>query len=207
MEQDCIMFAIDKPRYSLKPMKLLTGSLFFISVLIMPTLLGCDYASPKVQEMQDSIGIMQSRIAALESNVASLQADLSFLRMDQRFKEVAYLTPGSDGYSIIESDIGRLTVSLENVQSYANGSKITLNFGNISNATINGASATIEWGNVNEYGTPNNASAKSKEITFKKSLTKGAWTRVPIVLDGVPSSQLGFVRVREMRHTGIVLYN
>jgi Protein of unknown function (DUF3251) len=120
-------------------------------------------------------------------------------------KTLLTLTPGAEGYSVIQTDLGRLTVSLENIQEYANGSRITLRLGNPLSASINGAKGTIEWGVVDASGTPNNDNAKSKEFSFNQSLRSGAWTNVSIVLDGVPPSALGFVRIKEMGHQGISL--
>ena len=91
------------------------------------------------------------------------------------------------------------------MQPYANGSKVALQFGNLTSATINGAKAKIEWGSVDEKGSPKNEGARSREVTFEKSLSAAAWTTVPIVLEGVPPSELGFVRVREVSHRGISL--
>src|SRR6267143_1556607 len=88
-------------------------------------------------------------------------------------------------------------------QAYANGSRVTLKFGNLMSATINGAKAKLEWGSVDEKGRPKTGTERSREVTFNESLRAGAWTNVSIVLDAVPPTALGFVRVKEMSHTGI----
>jgi hypothetical protein len=118
---------------------------------------------------------------------------------------VAYLTPGSGGYSPVRADIGVLTVDITDIKPYANGSKATLSFGNPLSASINGLKATIEYGKVDEKGAPKNADAKKKAVAFSQSLRAGAWTKVDIVLEGLPPEELGFVRVRDVTHTGISL--
>jgi hypothetical protein len=127
----------------------------------------------------------------------------------QKFAEdadgIAYLTPGTDGYSLIKSDLGYLTVALKDVQPYANGTRVTLRFGNLTSATINGATATLEWGRIDEKGSPKNGEARSRKVKFDESLKGGSWTQVQVVLDGVPPQEFGFVRVRDMTHAGIVL--
>lgn len=122
----------------------------------------------------------------------------------QNMDRVAYLTPGESGYSVVQSDLGVITVSLKDIQPYANGSKITLRLGNTTSATINGAQATLDWGSADSAGLPAGAE-KSREVTFAESLPAGAWTDCKIVLEGVPPVQLGYVRVREMKHSGIRL--
>jgi hypothetical protein len=94
---------------------------------------------------------------------------------------------------------------LVNVQPYANGTRVTLRFGNLLSATINGAKAKLEWGSVDAKGSPKNESAQSREVSFTESLRAGAWTNVQVVLEGVPATELGFVRVRDLTHVGINL--
>ena len=117
--------------------------------------------------------------------------------------EVAYLTPGSDGYALVKMDLGKLTVSFANVVPYANGSKVSLMFGNLTSATIDGLKAKIEWGSVDEKGMPKNSDAKSRDIKLTESLLPGAWNKTDLVLEGVPPAALGFLRVRDVGHQAI----
>jgi hypothetical protein len=154
----------------------------------------------------------EKRLTALEQQTETLKGELESLKSKKAFEDllrdldkVAYLTPGDDGYSAIKFDLGILTVRLIDIKPYANGSKITLEVGNTLSAGINGLKVTIEWGKVDEKGSPINEEAKSKEVTLKQSLRAGSWTRSTFVLDGVPPTELGFVRLRGMTHEGILL--
>lgn len=141
----------------------------------------------------------------LASKVAQLEQSQAWEKMIRDFDKVAYLTPGSVGYATVRYDLGALTVSFANVEPYANGSRITLKFGNPLSASINGLQAKIEYGEVDEKGTPKNEEAKSKEISISETLNGGSWTSVPIVLEGIPTDKLGFVRLRDVKHSGISL--
>jgi len=155
---------------------------------------------------QDSrVPNLQSRVTALEDEVRQLKLQISTNEVFRDWEGVAYLTPGSEGYSLVKSDLGSLTVSLDNIQPYANGSKVTLRFGNLMAATINGLKAKIEWGSLDKKGIPNNQDAKSREVIFQESLQSGSWTNANVVLEGVPPSELGFVRLREVGHRGVSL--
>jgi TolA-binding protein len=158
-----------------------------------------------VEALERQIAVANSRVDSLRDAVVRLEVDASVEKTLRRIEKVAYLTPGSDGYSAIQSDIGRLTVSLDNIQPYANGARVTLRFGNLTSATINGAKAEVEWGSVDDKGSPINEAAKTREVSFTQSLKAGAWTTVQVVLEGVPPTELGFVRIRELTHTGISL--
>lgn len=173
-------------------------------VVVMMVLAGCT-EDPRVDKLQQEIASAKNEISSLKKEVAELKRQRDFEEILKDFDKIAYLTPGSEGYSTIRFDLGVLTISIGNVVEYANGSKVTLNFGNPLSSTINGLKAKIEYGEVDEKGMPQNETAKTKEITFSESLRSGSWTRVSVVIDGIPSSKLGFVRVREVSHTGISL--
>lgn len=160
----------------------------------------------------------ESRVAGLEAKVtelakanekiASLETqvrDLSFKQMIKSWGDVAYLAPGSDGYSSIRFDLGVLTIAIDDIQPFANGSKVTFRVGNPLAAKVNGLKATIDWGEVDEKGMPKNEAGKSKEVVFSEQLPSGTWTRGNLVLEGVKTEKLGFIGVREVGHQGITL--
>jgi hypothetical protein len=166
---------------------------------------GCGGGTDPYPRIEAQLAGLGNRIDSLGLELETLKSDKSFDELMKGMEGVAYLTPGSDGYSVIRTDLGRLTVSLQDIRPYANGSRVTLQFGNITSATINGAKTTIEWGKVDPKGSPINSEAKSREITFTTSLRSGGWTNVSVVLEGVQPIELGFVRLRDMSHTGIRL--
>ena len=179
-------------------------------VAIVLLLAGCDIDTnaeleKKIESASAQISVLQSETASLKKELAEQKSKREFDNLIQTIEKVAYLTPGTDGYSPIKFDLGVLTVQLADVKPYANGSKITLRFGNTLSSSINGLKATIDWGKLTEKGGPANDSAKSKEVTFTESLRAGGWTPVSVVLEGIPATELGFVRVREVAHAGIQL--
>lgn len=151
---------------------------------------------------------LNPQIVVLEKKVDELERKISNVEFRMEMKQwesIAYLTPGSDGYNVIKMDLGTLTVSISNVQPYANGSKVSLIFGNLTSATIDGIKAKIEWGSVDEKGMPINKDAKSREISPTDQLLPGNWNKVDLVLEGVPPSSLGFIRIRDLGHRAIRL--
>ena len=97
----------------------------------------------------------------IQAEMESMKVKIVVNRVLEDLEKNVYLTPGSDKYSIVKSDLGILTVSIQNIVPYANGSKVTLQFGNLSSATIDGLKATLEWGAVDEKDVPDNDHAKS----------------------------------------------
>lgn len=157
----------------------------------------------------------RSELDAVRNEVEVLRVELEELKkrqvqddMDRLFKgldQVAFLQPGDTGYSTVRYDLGVLTVELADISAYANGSKASLRFGNPLASTVTGLKIKLEWGETDEDGVVDNDSTKSKQLTLTEPLLSGSWSTVPVVLEGVPPAELGFVRVREVAHTGIRL--
>lgn len=175
-------------------MEIKTTGLVIASLLL---LFGCD-SSTKVASLE-------KKVEALEIQLGELQQKVELQQMVSGWDKVAFLTPGSEGYSVVKSDLGNLTVSIANIQPYAIGSKITLLFGNLTAATIDGLKTQLEWGSVDKNGMPNNEEAKSRDVSFNEPLISGSWTKSDVVLEGIPPAELGFVRLRDIGHRGVRL--
>jgi len=178
----------------------LPHALFLASIAIV--LVGCTQDS-RVAPLQAKIESLEAKTSALEKEIERLQFQVRLQSDVKAWDEVAYLTPGSEGYAVVKMDLGNLTVSFANVVPYANGSKVSLMFGNLTSATIDGLKAKVEWVSVDEKGVPKNNEAKSRDIKLTESLIPGAWNKTDIVLEGVPPAALGFIRVRDVSHQAI----
>jgi len=184
---------------------MLRRALVIVAAIASSALAACSDQSAKLLAAETKITALEQKIDALEKRTKSIEDAREFDVTLNSLKSIAYLTPGSDGYSVLESNLGRFTVSLANIESYANGSRVTLTFGNLTSATINNPKVTIEWGTVDDKGSPNNVASHSREVEFTQSFQAGSWNNVPVVLESVPPAQLGFVRLRELTHKGISL--
>lgn len=185
-----------------------------VLIAVAAALSGCDATST-----QDRFAAAERRIAALEEANKSLQSEatlftkqlealqLEAVKLDtsRRLASRAHLTPGSEGYELVSFELGVLVVSLHDVVPYANGSKITLKFGNLLATDINGLNAEVGWGPVNEVGFVDLQRAKQKTVTFSETLKAGRWTTVTVVLDGHPPERIGHVSLAKLSHEGIQL--
>ena len=166
----------------------------FIAVILLTIFLAAcnkfgDNAKPSSEKTQ-----------SLEERVSSLEIDNLIGKLDK----YAFLKIGSDGYAPIKFDLGVLTVKIKDVQPYANSSKVQLEIGNPLGATITGLKATIQWGSVNEKGDVVEELG-SKQITVDKNIIAGSWNTIAITLDATDPKKLGFIRVKDVTHTGIML--
>jgi len=60
-------------------------------------------------------------------------------------------------------------------------------------------------GRLDAKGSPDDGSAKSHAVEFSGSLRAGSFTKVPVVIEGTPPIDVGFIRLRNITHTGISL--
>jgi len=163
-------------------------------------------SDPKtIQDLETRIKELEDASATTKDKLQTLEKEVKYNELVRDWDAIAYLEPSADGYSVVRSDLGLMTVRLTDVKPYANGSRVILEFGNVSGATINGLKAKVDWGRVDDDGSPKADGEKTREITFDKKLKASAWTNVPVTLEGIPPAQLGYVRVSQVSHLGIEL--
>lgn len=161
--------------------------------------------SSAIDKEHKEITALQEKVNALQSDVKTLQVDAQFSRFVQTMDGVAILHPGDGGYSVIKFDLGYMTVALDDVRAFANGSKVTLRFGNPLGADINGLNGKIQCGPTDKDGTPDWDHSTSKEFKEADTVPSASWKKVTIVVDGMPPNKIGFVRISDLTNTGIRL--
>jgi hypothetical protein len=164
-------------------------------------LTACGGAEQKIAQLESRLGTLEAEVKRLDEQAL----DISTEHLLNKLEKIALLKPGDQGYSAVRFDLGIVTVKIADIKPYASGSKVSLEFGNLSSARIDGLKAQIEWGKMNERGFPSSDGPKSQEFKFNSSLSPGAWTQTVVVLDSIPPADLGFIRLKNISHTGIVL--
>jgi len=163
----------------------------------------------EIEEMrtaQDAkIDSLYKQLEAAETRHSQTSEQVLLLMMAAENAKQALLTPGDDGFYPVVSDIGLLTVALKDVKPYASGSKITLKIGNPHSATVTSITYVVEWGKATADGLIETSSSKTKEFNSIQPLKAGSWSTNEIVLDGIPPSDLGYVRVSHFQTSGISL--
>ena len=182
-------------------MKRLFLACLVVAILVL-LMIGCDQLGG---DLVISLDKAKKEIRELQDEVSTLRSKVHWMELEKELDTVVLLKPSNDGYSILKLDIGSITVKLQDVKQYANGSKVTLRFGNPSSARIFGLKATVQWGKVGPKGNAIFEDNKSRKIEFIKDLNAGAWTQIDVVLEGIPPADLGFVRISELEHKGISL--
>lgn len=170
------------------------------AILAWILVLGCDSTA----DLRTERDLLYARLDSLSARIDSLAMEMRFAKMEDSWNRIAFLKPGTDGYAIVRTEIGNLTMSLEDVTPYANGSRVVLRVGNTTSAVLTGVKATVEWGSVDSTGVPS-GTPHSKEVTLTETLAAGSWNNLRVVLDGLPPADLGYVRVRDITSRGMRL--
>ena len=159
-------------------------------------LLGCGNNHAASQQSEGDVSRLEERLNKLESDAlaASLESDSH---------DAAYLRPTDPGYALIDSDFGRLAFSIENVESYANGSKIVLQIGNPTMATYSGMKAKVEWGRADKDGSPSDDHKRFMNFAPVDPLPAGSWHNYSLTLADVPPNELGWVRISNFNNGNV----
>ena len=157
-----------------------------------------------MESLKAQVGELEARVKSTEQQLEAVSTQLQAQQLLARLDEIAGLKPGADGYSVVRTDLGHLIVSIADVEAYANSTRVTLQFGNPSSATINGVKAALEWGSTDKEGGLGVPLGK-KAVSFTESLAPGAWTRAQVVLENIKPAELGYIRMGDFGHRGVNL--
>lgn len=146
----------------------------------------------------------QTVALSLDERVKKLESAEELRSLFDGADRVAYLTPSDRSYSLARADFGNVAAALENVESYADGVKIELKFGNTTSATVSGLKAKIEWGSVDASGSQTGKS-QAKIEAFVEDLPAASWHAYSVLLPHLPANRLGFVRISEIQSASISL--
>ena len=164
---------------------------------------GCAPTS-EVETLKLEVAAVKSVADQLKSDYDAYKRSADVEKAVSSMDRIAYLTPGDKGYSSVQTRLGVVTVSFDSIKAYANGSEVTLVWGNTTSAKLTAVTATVEWGRVDDKGFPNNETARKRQHTIE-ALREGAWTKSSVILEGLPPQDLGFVRVSELSFGSIQL--
>lgn len=170
---------------------------FHLTLLTATLLVSCN---------EDSrVADLGERLRLAEEEIKSLHSDMIALKIDREFEEYTFLRPSEPDFSAMNLSVGRITVAVKNVEAYADGCKVTLQFGNPLFSKINGVNFDVEYGSLNDAGVFDSASKKTKKITLSEPLQSGAWTDSVIILDGIRPDKLGQLKIYNPSIVGLGL--
>lgn len=178
-----------------------------ICLIAILALQGCGEKAPST-ELDEKLNALSSKLDNSINDIEQLKKETSKASMNNMFNEwetIAFLNTGSTAFQPIKTMIGTITVKIADIQPFANGSKVTLVFGNPHSANLSSIKFKIDYGSMNEDGLIKDNSEKTKEINLTETLFAGSWVKVPVVLEGLQVTNLGYVRIHDFLIESIAL--
>jgi hypothetical protein len=146
-----------------------------------------------ISALEARIGLLDRRLAAAETRIGVANGVRS-----------ATLIVSEKDFGFLPSDVGSLALSVQNVEPYADGSRVSLRVGNTSSATITELGLKLQWGPTGPDGKPDFTASHDGEREFVNILPS-SWNMRTINLPGTPPNKLGWIDLRSPDVKGISL--
>lgn len=142
---------------------------------------------------------IESRIEALEKK------NIDELMRSNRFSYFKNSTKG-EGFGFVDTDLGALAFTLQDITPSGPGSKVTMNVGNPTGATITSLKVKGGWGSLDKDGNPKSDEDEHEwEATIRTPLPPGTWQDISFVIDGGKPSDIGWFSVGDASVGSITL--
>lgn len=178
---------------------------------VLLTLMGCDglKGAGSSNELVNKISELESRLSVHEGEMAELRnqvSDISINDLIRKFEKTAFLKVGTKEFLPITTDVGVITVNLSDIVPYANGSKVSVVFGNPLAATITNIKFKVDYGSLDKDGSVIAETERSKEISLTVPLKAASWNKTELLLESLPINELGYIRIHNLLVSNISLY-
>jgi hypothetical protein len=117
-----------------------------------------------------------------------------------------HLALADEGYTVVETDLGRLSFQLKSAKPEGNGSRIDLRVGNPMSATITKLKMRVDYGPNDTNGLPDYSSSKSIERNISTPIISSSWNTISILLPDTPPNRLGYIDISGLTAETITLY-
>jgi hypothetical protein len=174
---------------------------------------GCHFApGSDIAEIKQELSAMKAKLSEVEVQLRFQELKARLMR--EQFHTAVFDPAASEGFSRLDTSVGSLAVSLEEVGPYADGVKLRFHVGNLTTATIKGATFKVKWGPrmpeapdesfLTRYERWQKA-LREKEINVTKDLKPGTWNNVTITLPATRPDEFGYLEL-SMETSQISLY-
>lgn len=167
-------------------------------------LISCGKKEDKANNPSLALNSANSDVASLEKRIAVLESKGSLNDLLEKIETTAFLKFDTKDFAPIKTNLGYITVNIDQISSYASGTKVRLLFGNPTSAKIK-IKFQIDYGSLNTDGSINLSTEKTKSIDRDETLLGGSWNRFDIILDNITPDKFGYIRVRNLEVPYVVL--
>lgn len=169
----------------------------FRLLTVLPTLIalaGCAQQQ-QLPQVQQEIRQLNQRLQTLAEQAAALERQNT---LNAHSSAGVYLLPAAKNYALVDSAIGRLSVSLSHVSQEASGTYAQLHIRLIDGGTLPNFRAHLDWGELDASGKPLTNGAQTQSFAVSQTLVPKWEAAIALRLTGLPPEQLGFIRLYDI---------
>lgn len=146
--------------------------------------------------LKNEMGQLNQRLDYLNNQVSALMQQNA---LNAQSTSGVYIYPAAQTAAEVESQVGKLQVSLSPIETEANGSRTLMRIRTTDNQPLTAFSATVYWGQVDPAtGKPLTTDALSQSIVVPASLLPKSDAAIELRLSGLAPEQVGFVRLHDI---------
>lgn len=166
------------------------------SVILCAALAACsDENGDKLRAANLEITLLQSRLQRLEK-----------WQLSRPDPQSGHLELADEGFTVIETDLGRLSFQLKSAKPEGTGSRVVLRVGNPMAVTITELSMHVDYGANGQDSLPDYSAMKSIERIVTTPIKAGMWNTVSLMLPDVPPNRLAYLDISKLVAKSITLY-
>src|SRR5476649_767904 len=173
----------------------------FYAVAALLFLSGCaQQPNPQTPALKDEVSQLNQRLDYLNHQMSAL---IQQNALNERSTGGVYLYPAAQTGAQVESQIGKLQVSLGPVETEANGSRALLQIRTADSSALTPFHAIVDWGQIDaSSGKPLTADTLSQPINVPASLLPKPEATIELRLSGLAPEQVGYIRLHGITATG-----
>lgn len=176
----------------------MTNTYRTLGALVALSLLGgcASSTNPELPALRNQVVQLNQRLQYLNDQASAL---LQQNALNEQSTSGVYLYPAAKTPAGVESEAGKLTVSLGPVEAEANGSRALLHIRSADSAALVALHAVVDWGQVDPTsGKPLTADTLSQPISIPASLLPKPEAVIELRLSGLTPEQVGYIRLHDI---------
>ncbi|MBE5201497.1 DUF3251 domain-containing protein [Pectobacterium quasiaquaticum] len=168
--------------------------LTFLPALLL--LAGCS-EQRQMPKLQNQIGQLNQQLQTLTDQATALERQNA---LNSLSTSGIYLLPAAQTSTVLESSIGRLNVSLRNIETEANGTSALLHIRTLDAKGLPTFGAQLDWGRLDPVsGKPLTGDTQTQSFVVSPTLLPKAEAIIELRLSGLSPEELGFVRLHQVQ--------
>ncbi|MEH2919732.1 DUF3251 domain-containing protein [Samsonia erythrinae] len=168
--------------------------LTFLPALLL--LAGCA-EQRQMPKLQNQIGQLNQQLQTLTVQATALEQQNA---LNAQSTSGVYLLPAAQTSAELESRIGRLSASLRNIETEANGTSALLHIRTLDEKGLPAFSARLDWGRLDPVsGKPLAGDTQTQSFVVSPSLLPKAEAVIELRLSNLSPEDLGFVRLYQVQ--------